>query len=62
MDLNAVVSQAATLAASEARRAGIVLRLELSPGSPTLWGDAVQIEQVVVNLLRTLPLGARPDG
>ncbi|BAU49007.1 hypothetical protein SVA_2459 [Sulfurifustis variabilis] len=52
IDINTIVSQAATLAASEARRAGIVLRLELAPAMPALWADAIQIEQVVLNLLR----------
>ena len=36
----------------EARRLGIDLRLELAPELPSLWGDPVQIQQVLVNLVR----------
>lgn len=51
-DINAIVSQAALLAASEARHAGVAVALELAPALPAVWADAIQIEQVVLNLVR----------
>jgi C4-dicarboxylate-specific signal transduction histidine kinase len=36
----------------EAERLGIALRIELAPNMPLAWGDPVQIQQVLVNLVR----------
>ena len=36
----------------EADRRGVAVTLDLAPGLPCLWGDPVQIQQVLVNLVR----------
>lgn len=51
VDINAIVREAVGLAASKARRADVVVELDLSDGLPTVVADRVQIEQVVLNLL-----------
>ncbi|BAU49012.1 histidine kinase [Sulfurifustis variabilis] len=51
-DINAIVSQAAALAEPEARKKGIVLSLELAANLPGVCVDGIQIEQVILNLLR----------
>ncbi len=51
-ELNAVVQEAAALALVGARSAGIVPLFKLSPDLPTVWVDRVQIQQVVLNLVR----------
>lgn len=50
-DINQIVREAADLAGPEARRKDIALRLELTEGLPLVLVDAVQIEQVVLNLV-----------
>ena len=51
-DVNRLVEAAATFVGAEARRAGVTLDLDLADGLPPVLGDAIQIEQVIVNLLR----------
>jgi two-component system sensor kinase FixL len=48
---NRVVEEVAELLRDESRRRQITLRLELAPELPKLWGDPVQIQQVIVNLV-----------
>jgi two-component system sensor kinase FixL len=48
---NRVVEEVAELLREEARRRRITLGLELAPQLPRLWGDPVQIQQVLVNLV-----------
>jgi two-component system sensor kinase FixL len=51
-DPNRVVNEVVELLGVEARQHGVAVALELAPGLPCLWGDPVQIQQVLVNLVR----------
>jgi PAS domain S-box-containing protein len=51
-DVNALVASAGEFLAAEARHRGVVVRLDLAAGLPVVTGDPIQIEQVLVNLLR----------
>lgn len=51
-DLNAVVRQAAAFLEADARHAGVSVRMDLAEGPLTTCMDAVQIQQVVLNLLK----------
>jgi PAS domain S-box-containing protein len=51
-DINHLVAQAASLAAGEANRRGVSVALELAPNLPHVYVDGIQIEQVVLNLVR----------
>ncbi|HOW17538.1 MAG TPA: PAS domain S-box protein, partial [Phycisphaerae bacterium] len=52
VDLNRVVRGAVTLVAAEADRQGIAVRLALCPELPPTSANPVQIEQVILNLIR----------
>jgi C4-dicarboxylate-specific signal transduction histidine kinase len=49
---NRLVTEVEEFFRDEARGRGIALTLELAPELPSLWGDPVQIQQVLVNLVR----------
>lgn len=51
-DLNDLVTDATGILKSELRRAQVELELCLSDGLPSLWIDLVQVEQVLVNLMK----------
>jgi signal transduction histidine kinase len=51
-DANQAVRDAVEILGNDARRRGATIELELAPGLPCLWGDPVQIQQVLVNLVR----------
>ena len=51
-DLNALVREAAHLIEPDARGAGVALRLALDPDLPAVEIDPIQVEQVILNLLR----------
>lgn len=51
-EANALVAEVAEILEVEARRRRFRLALDLAPGLPCLWGDPVQIQQVIVNLVR----------
>ena len=51
-DINVIVQESAQLVTFEARRHRAALRLELAEPSPIVNVDRVQIQQVLVNLLR----------
>jgi two-component system sensor histidine kinase DctS len=51
-DLNALVRDVEPLARGDARLHDVRLSLELAPDLPTVLADAVQIQQVVLNLIR----------
>jgi PAS domain S-box-containing protein len=50
-DLNWLLKDSVELVASELRRRGLAVRLELADPPPTAWVDRVQFQQVLVNLL-----------
>jgi len=50
-DLNAAVSDVATLLSVEARRRRMTLDIRSAPSSATIVGDRIQIQQVLINLL-----------
>ena len=52
LDLNAVVQELAVLVESDARSNDVRLLIELAPGLPRVVGDAVQLQQVMLNLVR----------
>jgi two-component system sensor kinase FixL len=47
-----LLSEVADLMADEARRRGITLRVETVSDLPLVWGDPVQVQQVLINLVR----------
>jgi C4-dicarboxylate-specific signal transduction histidine kinase len=52
VSLNEIASQAVEMLNYELRRVGAALHLDLAEGLPRIDGDRVQLEQVVVNLLK----------
>jgi two-component system sensor kinase FixL len=50
--INKIVEEASALALVGARESGILVRMELSPDLPPLLVDRIQIQQVVLNLVR----------
>jgi signal transduction histidine kinase len=50
VNLNGVCERVTELLVHDAARRGVQLRLSLEPGLPPVIGDAVQLEQVVLNL------------
>lgn len=51
LDLNNLIRQVVDLVRSQFVRHGISLRLELMPDLPTIHGDAIQLQQVLLNLI-----------
>ena len=60
-DLNALVREAVHFAEVEARELGIALRLALAPEPLAVEVDGIQVEQVILNLVRN-GFEAMPDG
>jgi two-component system sensor kinase FixL len=52
LDANRLLDDVLTLAQTDARHHGVRIRLQPSPASPTVQADAVQIQQVILNLVR----------
>ena len=52
LDLNAVVRELAILVESDARMNDVRLLIKLAPGLPQVVGDAIQLQQVMLNLVR----------
>ena len=51
LDINDAASKALALVQRELSNHGIVLKLELAPGLPRIFGDRVQLQQVIINLV-----------
>ncbi|HTP28303.1 MAG TPA: PAS domain-containing protein [Anaeromyxobacteraceae bacterium] len=51
VDLNAVVTEMASLLRSEAQRHAVAIRSELAPDLPAVAADRVQLQQVLMNLM-----------
>ena len=51
VDLNEATEEVITLLSSEFQRTGVILGVELAEGLPSVAGDRVQLQQVVLNLL-----------
>ena len=62
VDLNSVVREAALLIESEARRDHIPLRLQLDPSLSPVPADRIQVEQVILNLIRNAIEAMRASG
>ena len=52
MDLNEATREVTALWLSELQRTGVVLRYELADDLPAVVGDRIQLQQVILNLLR----------
>ncbi len=52
VDLNAAIGAAIDLTANEARQKGIAVAMSLGKGLPQVKGNFIQLEQVVLNLVR----------
>jgi C4-dicarboxylate-specific signal transduction histidine kinase len=52
LDLNEAVQEVIALSASDRQRSGIILRTNFGKALPMVTGDRVQIQQVIMNLLR----------
>ena len=65
LDMNEVVREVADVLSYETRRAGVQLNFDLAEQLPTWNGDRVQIQQILVHLLRNayeaMPTGERSD-
>jgi C4-dicarboxylate-specific signal transduction histidine kinase len=51
LDINDTIRDIVALAQSEVSRNRVTLRLELAADLPPVWGDRVQLQQVILNLL-----------
>ena len=51
VDLNGIVREVTRLVANDALLRGALIELDLTPTEPTVRGDAVQLQQVLLNLL-----------
>jgi two-component system sensor kinase FixL len=52
LDCNRLLDDLRTLADTDARLHNVRLRIESEPGLPTVYGDSIQLQQVVLNLVR----------
>jgi PAS domain S-box-containing protein len=52
MDLNEAAKEVIALSSSELQKSRVILRLELADDLPPVKGDRVQLQQVIMNLLR----------
>lgn len=50
-DLNEAIAEVITLLSSEFQKTGVILRTELAKDRPSVTGDRVQLQQVILNLL-----------
>jgi PAS domain S-box-containing protein len=52
MDLNEAVREVTALSLTEIQRSGVILRHELADDLPLVVGDRIQLQQVILNMLR----------
>ena len=52
VDFQDVIREVLTLTRGETERVGVSLQLDLNRGNTRVWGDRVQIQQVLINLIR----------
>ena len=51
LDINETILETISLTRSEMRQHGVLLKTELTNGLPRIWGDRVQLQQVILNLI-----------
>ena len=51
VEINRVIEQTAALAEGQAARNHVAIQLELSPNLPVVFGDSIQLQQVILNLV-----------
>src|SRR5262249_46309959 len=51
-DANDVVRDAVEILGAQSQQRRVAVELDLAPGLPSVWGDPIQIQQVLVNLVR----------
>jgi C4-dicarboxylate-specific signal transduction histidine kinase len=51
VQINRVIEETAALAEGQAARNHVVIKLELSPDLPIVFGDSIQLQQVILNLV-----------
>ncbi len=51
LDVNVVIREVLTLAGNELLRSGIAVQIDLAPDVPNVFGDRVQLQQVLLNLI-----------
>jgi PAS domain S-box-containing protein len=61
-DINALVASAARLIESEAREGKVSLHLDLAPGLPGVPVDRIQVDQVLINLMKNAVEALRESG
>jgi signal transduction histidine kinase/ligand-binding sensor domain-containing protein len=61
IDLGELVAATLPLVQRELRSHGLQVHTALSPGAPAIWGDPIQLQQVIVNLLMNA-CEAQPPG
>jgi signal transduction histidine kinase len=61
LDVNRLLEDLLLLIRHKLKQQGVVLRRQLAPGLPTVWGDATQLEQAFLNLALNA-IEALPEG
>src|SRR5439155_26648145 len=51
LDINEVIQEVASLTHSEIQKSGVVLKMNLASGLPSILGDRIQLQQVILNLV-----------
>jgi signal transduction histidine kinase len=51
LDINQTVHEVVLLMQNEAVRRGVVIRMDLATDVPSVWGDRIQLQQVILNLV-----------
>lgn len=51
VQINRIIEQTAALAEGQAARNHVAIKLELSPDIPIVFGDSIQLQQVILNLV-----------